>query len=244
MTIFLTGDLHGQIDIQKLSSDNFSEGKTLTKNDFLIVLGDFGLIFHEPSHKNYRSEKHWLNWLEKKPWTTLFVDGNHENFDIIEKLPEVEMFGSKVGKVNNSIYHLKRGNIYTIENKTFLALGGAASVDKNSRLFDEKIYKQKLWWDQELWTKKEENYCLDILDKNNWKVDYVISHTAPDKIIEDMFRDHWSFSQRFNDPTARFFDYLYSKANLIFKKWYFGHFHKNRELKKFRCLYGDIVRLN
>lgn len=68
--IFITGDLHGSINISKLNSENFIEGKNLTKDDYVIVCGDFGLIWN-----NNGEDCWWRNWLNDKPWTTLFVDG-------------------------------------------------------------------------------------------------------------------------------------------------------------------------
>lgn len=69
--IFITGDIHGNIDISKLNSKNFPEGKHLTRNDYVIVCGDFGLVWNESEEEFY-----WRNWLENKPWTTLWVCGN------------------------------------------------------------------------------------------------------------------------------------------------------------------------
>ena len=51
--IFITGDTHGDIDIQKLSSKNFPKGKTLTKNDYVIVCGDFGLVWDGSNSDKY-----------------------------------------------------------------------------------------------------------------------------------------------------------------------------------------------
>lgn len=73
--IYVTGDIHGEVDISKLNTQNFSQAK---EGDYLIICGDFGLIWDIKPSKN---EEYWLKWLSKKPWTTLFVDGNHENFD-------------------------------------------------------------------------------------------------------------------------------------------------------------------
>ena len=68
--IFITGDTHGSINISKLNSKNFPEGNNLTKNDYVIICGDFGLVW------NNNGEDHlWRRWLDDKPWTTLFVDG-------------------------------------------------------------------------------------------------------------------------------------------------------------------------
>ena len=112
--IFVCGDLHGGAagDLGKLTSDKFPEGKELTKDDYVIVAGDFGFIWD--TNMSLKPEKYWHKWFIDKPWTTLFVDGNHENFDRIDQLKTKEMFGGKVGIVNESIFHLRRGEVYII----------------------------------------------------------------------------------------------------------------------------------
>ena len=72
--IYITGDTHGEIDIGKLSSKNFPQGNSLTKDDYIIILGDFGFIWKNESDK---TEEYWMKWFKNKPWTTLFIDGNH-----------------------------------------------------------------------------------------------------------------------------------------------------------------------
>ena len=83
--VFITGDLHGNIDIKKLNSKNFPEGNSLTKEDYVIICGDFGLVWN-----NSAEELYWRKWLDEKPWTTLFVDGNHENFNLLNDYPICE----------------------------------------------------------------------------------------------------------------------------------------------------------
>lgn len=72
--IYLTGDTHAHIDIHKLCKSNFDDS-ALTKKDYLIILGDFGLVWNNPPTPE---ERYWLNWLNDKNYTTLFIDGNHE----------------------------------------------------------------------------------------------------------------------------------------------------------------------
>jgi hypothetical protein len=72
--------------------------------------------------------------LNERPWTTLVVDGNHDNHDRLNQLPVEEKFGGKVGVIADSIYHLKRGEIYQIQDKKILSFGGAESIDKLSRI--------------------------------------------------------------------------------------------------------------
>ena len=43
--IYVTGDTHANIDIAKLNTTKFPQQKELTKNDFVIICGDFGLWF-------------------------------------------------------------------------------------------------------------------------------------------------------------------------------------------------------
>ena len=81
MTIYITGDTHQDIDVHKLSSRAFPLGKTLKRNDYVVVCGDFGCIWHGDNRDDY-----WLDWYESKPWTTLFVDGNHENHEVLSNM--------------------------------------------------------------------------------------------------------------------------------------------------------------
>ena len=173
----------------------------------------------------------------------MVVDGNHENFDIINSLPEQEMFGSKVGVIKNSIFHLKRGQIYNIDGQTFLAMGGAVSIDKDSRLIREARGENKQWWAEELWTKAEEDYCLDKLDEYEWNVDYVISHTVSYSIITNMFPEFSNDAIKVNDPVANFFNHLITDGGLKFKHWYFGHFHEDRGFDKYTCSYNNIHKI-
>ena len=93
--IFIVGDTHFTHDIRKLNTRNFPLQKQLTKNDYVIVLGDFGVLFDSqdlgnaipsnPSDTCWSAEElYWLNWYDEKPFTTLWLDGNHENFDRID----------------------------------------------------------------------------------------------------------------------------------------------------------------
>lgn len=51
--IEFTGDIHGAIDIHKLGTSNWYQGAKRTKADYLIVAGDFGLIWDESEKELY-----------------------------------------------------------------------------------------------------------------------------------------------------------------------------------------------
>jgi predicted phosphodiesterase len=233
--IYTIGDIHGNPNL--ISSSNWAEAKNLTEEDIVIFLGDFGLYWDDPPSKE---EEYWLNWLASKPYTIAFVDGNHENFDLINKLPEEKKWDGKVGvdhRFGGDIYHLKRGEIYEIQGKKILTIGGALSIDKHLRS------EGFSWWPEELWSKSEEENCLDNLDTVNWKVDYVLAHTCPDSCIYYVID---GVSEKFRDPTARFFEFVSNK--LEFKEFRFGHFHCDREFTdksgdRYICQYKVIKEI-
>lgn len=226
--IFVTGDTHSKID--RFSHKKWEFGKKLNKKDYVIICGDFGLIWDTNESSN--EESYWLKWLNDKNWTTLFVDGNHENFDRLNKFEEVNLFDGIVGKISDSIFHLKRGEVYTIENKKFFVMGGAQSIDKASRV--EFIS----WWKEELPSHKEICNAIENLDKNNNEVDYILTHTPPAHIINNITK--FNFSED-NYNLTKFFDEL--SAKIKFKKWYFGHLHIDLDIGNYISLYERIERI-
>ena len=84
--IYFVGDIHADIGIYKLNTKNFSEQKEMTKDDYIIICGDFGCVWD-----GSKNDKYWINWLNSKKFTTVFVDGNHENFDLLYQYPIIDM---------------------------------------------------------------------------------------------------------------------------------------------------------
>ena len=225
--IYITGDTHGEIDMRKLGTKNWMLGTKLKKTDFVIITGDFGLLWKNNEDAN---EIYWKTWLNMKPWTTLFIDGNHENHPRLNSLEQVEMFNGTVGKVTDSIYHLRRGEIYTIENKTFFTFGGASSHDK--------IYRTEglSWWAEEVANYDEMEKGLSKLEMYKNEVDYIITHTASITFIHMIGLDPW-----YNDATIKYLEHILTEVK--FKKWYCGHFHIDKKTHKFRTLYHDIIEI-
>jgi len=265
MSIYGAGDTHCPIDIRKLNAKNFLQQREMTKQDFIIILGDFGLLWEEVMDK---TELYWMKWLNDRNFTTLFIDGNHENHhklmsgyttqDIINTqyafldYPTIEKdcsstypinenyqivyhlgLGGYVGRVSNSIFHLRRGEVYTIQGKKFFVMGGAESVDKNWRI------EGKTWWQEELPNRREFYYGLDNLDKHGKSVDFILGHTAPESIIRKYLSNCDSGKC---DPVTKYFDRVVEITQ--FDKFYFGHFHRDDVFEgKYYALYNKIWRI-
>jgi hypothetical protein len=230
--IFLTGDVHGKIDINKFNV--FSEGDELDKEDYVIILGDFGILWKNIPDE---TEEELINFFDNAKYTTLFIDGNHENHFRLGRLNLVEKFGGTVGKVSDSIFHLKRGEIYNICGKKFFTFGGAVSIDKYNRL------EGVSWWKNEVASYCQFEYGFSNLEKHKNKVDYILTHTCPKDILEKVTTHVLSEidGEHFSDPTC---DFLYIVTSRIkFEKLFFGHFHVDKDMGKYACMYDDIKRI-
>ncbi len=246
--ILVTGDVHGFHDFEKLRHERL---QSLTADDYIIICGDAGLIW-VPDEKQYpdvwenkreaieryvKEEEAALEWLSKQPWTTLFVDGNHENFPRLYQFPVKDFHGGKAAQINDKIWHLKRGEVFEICGKKIFAMGGATSVDKDQRITGVS------WWPEEVPTAEEWQNAYSNLDKYRWKVDYVITHSVPESVRREI---NIPFERR-HDP-VKLTDEITLKLEEIykrlkFKNWYAGHWHLNELMQKEKVylLYQIIV---
>lgn len=167
--IYITGDTHGnqfkwleQID------------PILKEGDIIIVCGDFGIGFFQ---QKYSSEESFYDFISEQPYTVLFIDGNHENFNLLNSYQVESWNGGYVHKIRHNLIHLMRGEIYTIEGKTFFTFGGGYSIDQPLR--KENVS----WWPQEMPSKQEYENGLTHLEKVNNQVDYILTHTAPNETV-------------------------------------------------------------
>ena len=79
------------------------------------------------------------------------------------------------------------------------------------------------------------------LEKGNWKVDYVLSHTTPKKYIpeEALLPEHpWYV---YDERTEVWLDTLEDK--LEYEAWLCGHFHINKDVEKVHFLFGRYFKL-
>lgn len=153
-------------------------GRTLTRDDAVIVAGDFGFVWDGSN-----AEKYWLDWFESKPWTTCFVDGNHENHHALAGLPVREWNSGLVHEARPHVLHLMRGEVFDIDGLTVLAMGGAASNDRQYRR------EGRSWWPEEMPSEEEIEHCRSSLDRVGWKVDHVVTHEAPAALAEKLCRE-------------------------------------------------------
>ncbi|MGN1061438.1 MAG: metallophosphoesterase, partial [Candidatus Coproplasma sp.] len=207
--IYITGDTHGDIDFNKLKI--FArKNPEITINDYVIICGDFGAVWDE------RTLRRDLMPYTMLPFTVLFVDGNHENFDLLSTYKVEEWHGGKIHRIKPNIIHLMRGQVFEIDGKTFFTFGGATSVDKWAR--QERIS----WWKQEMPSFEELDEGIANLKRYNNKVDYIITHSCGERALMYPPLRTRSF-QMGRYPENQMLSYF--EDTIDYKHWYFGHYH-------------------
>ena len=254
--IYLTGDTHSEF--RRFQKQIFPEQKEMTKEDFVIILGDFGGVWYRSDSKDTRARKtedHNLDELDARSFTTLFLPGNHENYDRLlgEEFPEKSFAGGRVKVIRPSVYMLMRGEMYLLDGARFWAFGGARSHDIRDGIlkYGAPAYKEELkrfrrqrkefrveglsWWREELPSEEEMAHGRKVLQDNGWETDFVLTHCAPSSVQKEMgFED-----------TDRLTDYLEEiHRKLKYKRWFFGHYHDNLQVnEKDILLYEQIIRV-
>ena len=247
--VFVTGDLHG--NFERFKPKYFPEQAPMTKQDIMICAGDFGGVWFGDS----RDDKA-LAWLERLPFTLAFVDGNHENYDAIERYPMEEWHGGKIHRIRPHVLHLMRGQIFELEGYRFFTMGGARSHDIEDGILelDDPNFERKFlmlrqnprarfrinhisWWEQELPSDEEYAEARRNLDRCGWQVDYIITHCAPTSTA--MMESHHNEA----DELTKCLQEVKEKAEYSY--WLFGHYHDNRAIdSKHIMLWEQIIQIS
>ena len=221
MATFLKGDIHGNL----FEIIDFIDRFNLGKNDNIIILGDCGIAWRKDKKDLDQNIKLWNEC--GKGVKLYFIDGNHENFNILNSLP----IENNMGKIADNIYHLRRGQVYEFENKKILVCGGADSIDKYRRI------ENFTWWKEETISQE----TIDDIPAGHY--DYVLTHCCPRSKYEKnrIYLSTLQFldENKINHSSEDMLEQL--KNKITFDHWFFGHYHINCNLdEKFTCLFEDF----
>ena len=220
--IYITGDLHGEcarFDNPKL--------KRLKKGDSLIICGDFGFLWD-----GGKKEEKFLTRLGKKKYNILFVDGAHENYDLLENYPVTEWNGGKVREISGNLRHLLRGQVFELEGKKIFTFGGGE--DSENQMYIEA----GKWWPQEIPSLDEMREGIRNLTQAGMSVDYIVTYAPAPRMrqIRDGSRDESSSLEMYFQQLAK---------NVTYERWFFGSMHIDRKITTgFHAVFNDIVPLN
>ena len=223
--IYVTGDMHGEEE--RLYSRSM---KKLSEGDTLIVCGDFGFVWDGSA-----KEKKILEYLGSRKYNVCFIDGTHENFDLLEKCRMTVWNGGKVHRVSGNLFHMMRGQIFTIEGYRIFTFGGGESTDREMRT--EHIS----WWKEEMPTPAELEEGAKAIDVVDCDVDFIITHEPPSIVKSTMLLRAGE-----TDSVNKLNGY-FEQLNRVckFKHWYFGSMHEDRIITNVHtAVFEDVIPIN
>ena len=220
--VYITGDTHG--DISWFKNPKL---KKLGEKDILIICGDFGFLWNPKSE----AEKKNLEILKSKKYTICFLDGAHENFDMLDAYTPYRWKGGNAHKIANNIFHLMSGEIFTLDNKTFFVMGGGESDDRDMR------EPGVSWWEEEMPNAEEIKNAEDNLKDANYNVNYILSYEAP-AVAKDFLKLHLKEAAKIS-PLNTYLQEL--TKNVDYYHWYFGSLHTDLQIsKKMTAVFNEI----
>lgn len=220
--VYVTGDMHG--DYSRFDAPALRQ---LKKDDVLLVCGDFGFIWD-----NSREEQKILKKLSKKKYNICFIDGTHENFEILNAYPVTTWNGGKVHQIADNIYHLMRGQIFKIDNMTYFTMGGGESPDIDIR------FEANAWSKYEFPSRDEMMEAANTLEKCDCKVDFIITHEPPIKVKSFLkLKDGEMVAV---NGLNTYFEELSNACT--YRRWFFGSMHLDKYISSsLVAVYRDII---
>ena len=219
--LYVTGDVHA--DLRDLESRPFGR---LKKEDYVVICGDFGMVWDGSPE-----ERRALTKLGKSRNKVLFLDGSHENFDLLGRYPVTEWNGGNVQVISGNLMHLMRGQVYEIDGRKIFTFGGGESDDREMRV------PGKSWWPQEVPTEKEMQNGIENLVANSWRVDYLFTYQAPSNVHRLLTQDEKAIG-----TFQVYLDHIREQCS--YDHWILGNYHCNKRIStSMDVVFDDVICL-
>jgi predicted phosphodiesterase len=208
--IVVIGDVHGKY---RYMERILFDAVHFHNVDYAVQVGDMGYAWpREPSYKLGRhrwddSQRERILSV-KKYW----IDGNHENHDQLQADSGTSMEGWE---------YWPRGEVRRLGScGTFLAIGGATSIDQDHRMEYEARTKEKIWWPQESITTADIDKAMHAVDMTDEPIRGVFSHEYPEGFGYPYIQKVFPCGQKDKDKLALVLHHAQPEL------WFFGHYHK------------------
>lgn len=237
--LYFTGDTHG--DPLRFGYRNFPESRQFGEDDIMVICGDCGFVWNYEFTKCSNQDRYSLKWLNDKGYIFIMVCGNHENFNVIEQMPQVKKFN---GIVRQCVYEgVVYENLFYIDKPTTLDLNGShclviPKADSRDKEYREENYS---WWPQE---KGDITAEREFVESHMGEYfDFVITHDCCAE-MDNVRRPDGCPGGLANTPREIFFDEL--RVKLEYGCWVHGHMHEEALIydgcdgKPAICIYHKI----
>ena len=226
--VYYTGDTHGEPNKIMYYVSEYN----LTREDVIVILGDVGVNYFG----NDNGDKKRKKTLNKCGVPILCIHGNHEmRPESISSYKEILWHGGAVyieEEFPNMLY-AKDGEIYDLDGKKAIAIGGAYSVDKWYRL-----QRDLHWFPDEQPSDEIKARVEKKLNELSWQIDAVFTHTCPYRYIPIEAFMGCVDQSTVDKSTELWLDAI--EERLDYKAWYCGHWHINKRIDKMHFLFEGI----
>lgn len=236
--ILFAGDSHGDLGYLGWvlhQADQFEV-------DHIVQLGDFGYWEHREHGVEFLDRLN--DGLEAGGYNFFWLDGNHENHTLLRSRYQPD----GPTHIRSNIIYLPRGTRWEWDGVSFLAIGGAYSMDKDWRIEQYRkkarystsklsAAKWEQWWPEETITDDEVELAIA-----GGAVDVVLAHDAP--LTPDLALEFAKKGINFwkNDPNT-----TANRAQLqrVFdatnpSHWFHGHYHVDYVQKVDGCRFQGL----
>lgn len=169
-------------------------------------------------------------YLQELPYPIGFIDGNHEDYRVLEGLAETSVWDGPAGKAAEHVYYLKRGCCYRIDELRILTIGGSTSGPGYKKNHPD------IWQEEEELNEQDRSRIQETLQQGA-DFDVVLTHTLPERRMEAWFPEKdCSQTNRILEEAAQ---------KMTYGQWCFGHFHQDQDYPdRFHCLYQDVILMD
>ncbi|MFR3878462.1 MAG: metallophosphatase [Collinsella sp.] len=172
MTVYVTGDIHGGVDMQKLR--DWELGDSLTERRLPDCRGrlwlSVGFLCRGVRRYRLAGVAPLYRAVRRRQPRALRPLGGASHGAVARWAD-----AAPVGYL--PIRRPDAGEVFELDGSTIFTMGGATSVDKEYRI------PYSSWWPQELPDERNFEEARAKLDSVDWKVDYVITHTCSTRML-------------------------------------------------------------
>lgn len=128
------------------------------------------------------------------------------------------------------------GEVYDFNGNSCIVIGGAYSVDKYYRLA-----RGWSWFPDEQPSEEIKAKVERVLAERSWKIDIVLSHTGPLKYEPTEVFLPMIDQSTVDKSTEVWLEQI--EAKLDYERWYFAHYHTEKEVGKIRIMHNDYTMI-
>ena len=268
--IFATGDTHA--GFQRFSAEKFPRQKEMSRDDIILIAGDFGGIWGQTEPhplqperdrlKFLKNENYWLDWLQEKNCTFCYVLGNHENWNRYDgdEFPAVDFYGGKARRIRENVYQLMSGYVFDFGGYTVYAFGGAKSHDTKDGILDRASFSSDEEFREAYKDWRRHKVYFRVKDFTWWERESLPAEEEIRRGWENLERHGnavslvlthclpWSVQSAlpmFHFREDEVTEYLEEVSRRIgFDNWICGHYHQNMTvMSKYHIIYEKIIRI-